>query len=88
MLAAAEIERILLRLEFVFRPGKGAHRFYRHSDGRTTPVPFHAGRDISPVLLRKIAAILPCLSRHSSNAAEAARPRSVARPVRTDKVIE
>lgn len=54
MLAAAEIERILLRLEFVFRPGKGAHRFYRHSDGRTTTVPFHAGRDISPVLLRKI----------------------------------
>ena len=54
VLTAAEIERILLRLEFVCRPGKGAHRFYQHSDGRTTTVPFHAGRDISPVLLRKI----------------------------------
>ena len=27
----------------------------RHSDGRATTVPFHAGRDISPILLRKIA---------------------------------
>lgn len=54
VLTAAEIERILFRLEFVGRPGKGAHRFYRHTDGRTTTVPFHAGRDIGPVLLRKI----------------------------------
>lgn len=54
VLTAAEVERILLRLEFSGRSGKGAHRFYRHSDVRTTTVPFHAGRDISPVLLRKI----------------------------------
>ena len=54
VLTAVEIERILFRLEFVGRSGKGAHRFYRHADGRTTTVPFHAGRDISPVLLRKI----------------------------------
>jgi predicted RNA binding protein YcfA (HicA-like mRNA interferase family) len=54
VLAALDVERILLRLDFSCRPGKGAHRFYRHADGRTTTVPFHAGRDISPVLLRKI----------------------------------
>lgn len=54
VLSAAEVERILVRLDFVYRSGKGAHRFYRHADGRTTTVPFHAGRDISPVLLRKI----------------------------------
>jgi hypothetical protein len=28
---------------------------FRHADGRGTTVPFHAGRDISPTLLRKIA---------------------------------
>ncbi|NJL59146.1 MAG: addiction module toxin, HicA family, partial [Desulfobacteraceae bacterium] len=26
-----------------------------HPDGRGTTVPFHSGRDISPILLRKIA---------------------------------
>jgi predicted RNA binding protein YcfA (HicA-like mRNA interferase family) len=34
---------------------RGSHRQYRHADGRGTTVPFHAGRDISPTLLRKIA---------------------------------
>jgi HicA toxin of bacterial toxin-antitoxin, len=28
---------------------------FRHPEGRGTTVPFHKGRDISPVLLRKIA---------------------------------
>ncbi len=27
----------------------------RHADGRGTTVPFHQGRDISPILLRQIA---------------------------------
>lgn len=35
---------------------RGSHEQFRHPDGRTTTVPFHAGRDISPALLRKIAA--------------------------------
>jgi predicted RNA binding protein YcfA (HicA-like mRNA interferase family) len=34
---------------------RGSHKQFRHSDGRGTTVPFHKGRDISPVLLRKIA---------------------------------
>ena len=35
---------------------RGSHKQFRHDDGRSTTVPFHAGRDISPTLLRKIAA--------------------------------
>ena len=35
---------------------RGSDKQFRHEDGRSTTVPFHAGRDISPVLLRKIAA--------------------------------
>ncbi|MGQ9688292.1 MAG: type II toxin-antitoxin system HicA family toxin [Desulfobaccales bacterium] len=34
---------------------RGSHKQYRHPDGRTTTVPYHRGRDISPVLLRLIA---------------------------------
>lgn len=34
---------------------RGSHKQFRHSDGRGTTDPFHKGRDISPVLLRKIA---------------------------------
>ena len=34
---------------------RGSHKQFRHADGRCTTVPFHASRDISPSLLRKIA---------------------------------
>lgn len=34
---------------------RGSHKQFRHPDGRATTVPFHAGRDISPILLRQIA---------------------------------
>ncbi len=43
------------RLDFKEVRQKGSHKQYRHPDGRTTTVPFHGGRDISPVLLRQIA---------------------------------
>jgi predicted RNA binding protein YcfA (HicA-like mRNA interferase family) len=33
----------------------GSHKQYRHPDGRGTTIPVHAGRDLSPILLRKIA---------------------------------
>jgi Predicted periplasmic or secreted lipoprotein len=33
----------------------GSHKQFRHADGRCTTVPFHKGRDISPILLRQIA---------------------------------
>ncbi len=50
-----EVEAILERVGFVAIRQKGAHRQYRHPDGRCTTVPFHRGRDISPILLRQIA---------------------------------
>jgi predicted RNA binding protein YcfA (HicA-like mRNA interferase family) len=45
---------MLERLGFAEVRQKGSHKQYRHSDGRGTTVPFHAGRDISPILLRQI----------------------------------
>ncbi|MBW2707740.1 MAG: type II toxin-antitoxin system HicA family toxin [Deltaproteobacteria bacterium] len=46
---------ILERLGFLEVRQKGSHKQFRHPDGRGTTVPFHAGRDISPILLKKIA---------------------------------
>ena len=34
---------------------RGSHKQFRHPHGRCTTVPFHAGRDLSPILLRQIA---------------------------------
>ena len=34
---------------------RGSHKQFRHADGRATTVPMHAGRDVAPTLLRKIA---------------------------------
>jgi predicted RNA binding protein YcfA (HicA-like mRNA interferase family) len=50
-----EVVALLESLGFGEVRQKGAHKQFRHPDGRGTTVPFHAGRDISPTLLRKIA---------------------------------
>ncbi|MDP3181005.1 MAG: type II toxin-antitoxin system HicA family toxin [Bacteroidota bacterium] len=50
-----KVASILERLGFLEVRQKGSHKQFRHPDGRGTTVPFHAGRDISPVLLKKIA---------------------------------
>jgi predicted RNA binding protein YcfA (HicA-like mRNA interferase family) len=50
-----EVVHLLEALGFAEVRQKGSHKQFRHSDGRGTTVPFHAGRDISPTLLRKIA---------------------------------
>ena len=50
-----EVAKILKRLGFVEVRQRGSHKQYRHRDGRCTTVPFHPGRDISPILLRQIA---------------------------------
>jgi predicted RNA binding protein YcfA (HicA-like mRNA interferase family) len=55
VLKPREVAGFLLRLGFEEVRQRGSHRQYRHPDGRATTVPFHAGRDISPTLLRKIA---------------------------------
>lgn len=55
VLKPREVAGILQRLGFVKVRQRGSHCQYRHPDGRATTVPFHAGRDISPALLRAIA---------------------------------
>jgi predicted RNA binding protein YcfA (HicA-like mRNA interferase family) len=50
-----EVVALLEALGFAEVRQKGSHKQFRHPDGRGTTVPFHAGRDISPTLLRKIA---------------------------------
>jgi predicted RNA binding protein YcfA (HicA-like mRNA interferase family) len=55
VLKPREVVRILENLGFVEVRQRGSHRQYRHADGRGTTVPFHAGRDLSPFLLRQIA---------------------------------
>lgn len=42
-------------IAMLLEDGDPPHKQFRHPDGRQTTVPFHAGRDISPILLRKIA---------------------------------
>jgi predicted RNA binding protein YcfA (HicA-like mRNA interferase family) len=54
VLRPREVEAILLALGFQQVRQRGSHRQYRHQDGRTTTVPFHAGRDVAPALLRQI----------------------------------
>jgi predicted RNA binding protein YcfA (HicA-like mRNA interferase family) len=55
VLKPSEVIAILEKLGFAEVRQKGSHIQYRHSDGRRTTVPFHGGRDISPILLRQIA---------------------------------
>jgi predicted RNA binding protein YcfA (HicA-like mRNA interferase family) len=52
VLQPREICRILEVMGFVLVRQRGSHMQYRHADGRGTTVPNHAGRDISPILLR------------------------------------
>jgi len=54
VLKPKEIAAILKQLGFLEIRQKGSHKQFRHPDGRGTTVPFHSGRDISPVLLKKI----------------------------------
>lgn len=55
VLKPRDVASLLTKLGFVEVRQRGSHRQYRHSDGRCTTVPFHKGRDISPILLRQIA---------------------------------
>ena len=55
VLKPREVASILIKLGFAEARQRGSQKQYRHSDGRCTTVPFHPGRDISPILLRQIA---------------------------------
>lgn len=54
VLKSREVIRALTRLGFIEIRQRGSHKQLRHPDGRQTTVPVHAGRDISPALLRQI----------------------------------
>lgn len=54
-LKPGEVVALLRGLGFDEVRQRGSHKQFRHADGRGTTVPFHKGRDISPILLRKIA---------------------------------
>jgi len=49
-----DLEKKLMKLGFKSIRQKGSHVFYRHTDGRTTTIPFHGNYEIGPVLLNKI----------------------------------
>ena len=55
ILKPREVVVLLEALGFTEVRQRGSHKQFRHSDGRCTTVPFHAGRDVSPILLRQIA---------------------------------
>lgn len=55
VLKPAEVIGILRKLGFVEVRQRGSHKQFRDTAGRCTTVPFHQGRDISPVLLRLIS---------------------------------
>lgn len=55
VLKANEVIAILVRLGFTEVRQRGSHKQFRDSAGHCTTVPFHQGRDISPILLRQIA---------------------------------
>ena len=55
VLKPREVIAILNSLGFAEVRQRGSHKQFRPPDGRATTVPFHAGRDISPILLRQIA---------------------------------
>ena len=54
VLKPREVIAILAALGFEEVRQRGSHKRFRHPDGRATTVPVHAGRDLSPILLRRI----------------------------------
>lgn len=55
VLKPREVVALLEALGFIEVRQRGSHKQFRHPDGRCTTVPFHAGHDVSPILLRQIA---------------------------------
>lgn len=55
VLKPGKVVAILIALGFTEVRQRGSHKQFRDDRGRCTTVPFHPGRDISPVLLRQIA---------------------------------
>jgi predicted RNA binding protein YcfA (HicA-like mRNA interferase family) len=54
VIPAKKMVAILRKLGFELDRQKGSHAYYKHSDGRTTVVPMHAGEDLGKGLIREI----------------------------------
>lgn len=54
LILAKEVFSVLAKLGFKRIRQEGSHVFFRHSDGRTTVIPDHAGEEIDRGLLLKI----------------------------------
>jgi predicted RNA binding protein YcfA (HicA-like mRNA interferase family) len=54
VLKATEIIRILNLLGFFEVRQKGSHKQFKNTEGKSTTIPFHKNRDISPILLKQI----------------------------------
>ncbi|MBI4874452.1 MAG: type II toxin-antitoxin system HicA family toxin [Acidobacteria bacterium] len=55
VLKPREVISILEKLGFTEVRQRGSHKQFRRPDGKGTTIPDHPGRDISPILLRRIA---------------------------------
>ena len=55
VLKPREVIALLAALGFEEVRQRGSHKRFRHADGRATTVPVHGGRDVSPILVRRIA---------------------------------
>jgi len=53
-LTGKEVAKIVENFGFIYSHTTGSHRVYKHSDGRRTTIPCHAGEEIGPGLLNKI----------------------------------
>lgn len=62
-LTGKELGKILEKLGFVLNHQTGSHIVFRHSDGRITTIPSHAGEEIGPGLLNKIIKKDLCMTR-------------------------
>lgn len=52
VLEPQQVITILEKLGFIEVRQKGTHKQFKHSDGRFTTVPFHKGKDISPIMAK------------------------------------
>ena len=50
-----QVVAILHKLGFAEVRQRGSHKQFRNPAGKNTTVPFHRGRDVSPILVRRIA---------------------------------
>jgi predicted RNA binding protein YcfA (HicA-like mRNA interferase family) len=53
-LTGKELAKIIEKFGFVHSHTTGSHMVFKHSDGRRTTIPIHAGEEIGPGLLNKI----------------------------------